>query len=991
MGNHAFSGCIALKTVKINSGTTVIGNGAFNGCAAMTSVSIPGTVTSIGWDAFKNCEYLQSVTIPNSVKTIGSAAFINCKRMTSLSLGSGLTSIDYDVFKNCDSLTSITIPSEVESIGSAAFGDLDALSTLTINGKIKSMGNHAFSGCIALKTVTIASGTTVIGAYAFNGCKNLTSITIPESVKTIGYVNADKDNLVENDVFRNHTYTLHMYGVNNSFAHRYALANKDNNIVWHGGGSTVLPTGITLNWTKINSLGIGSSVSLVATVTPSNATDKTVTWVSSNSSVATVDSNGKVTGKSAGSVTITAKTSNNLTATCQVTVPADEIPINTLSLDKTNVTIHVGEYCYINADVSPVNATEAVSWVSGNTAVATVTAIGTSGRSGYVLGVSEGIVQIRAKTNNNLEAYCTVTVLPYVLPTSITLNKSSASMYVDDSQTLSVTFSPSNTTEKTISWSSSNTSVAAVTPDGTITAKAKGTTTITATTVNDKTATCTVTVSEKIQPTGVSLNKSSASLKVGESTTLTATVSPSNAYDKTVTWSTGNSSVATVSNGTVTAKSAGTATITAKTVNGKTATCTVTVSNVIQPTGITLSTNSISMLVGESKDIRCTVSPSTATDKSVSWSSSNTSVATVAYNSSVCTVKAKAVGSTTITARTSNGKTATCTVTVTAVIQPTGVSINKSSVSLKVGESTSLTATVSPSNATNKNVTWSSSNTSVATVNSSGIVAAVSKGKTTITVSTSNGKTASCAITVSEQEAESISLDLYNLNLNVGDKRYLSASIYPANTADKSVKWSSSNSRIARVDGEGCVTALRTGMVSITAKTANGIKAVCNVTIEKADKDTKPKAEKKNSDWYEKMVQDKVNDLNKLTSAVFILEFDNGETEEYTLSEIIENFDESNISDFSIDGTELGTHAASVILFGSVVDFDVEIVEHISGDINEDESVNMKDIVLLQQYLNEWDVNINQLASDVNGDGDINMKDIVLLQQYLNDWDVVLQ
>ena len=99
----------------------------------------------------------------------------------------------------------------------------------------------------------------------------------------------------------------------------------------------------------------------------------------------------------------------------------------------------------------------------------------------------------------------------------------------------------------------------------------------------------------------------------------------------------------------------------------------------------------------------------------------------------------------------------------------------------------------------------------------------------------------------------------------------------------------------------------------------------------------------------------------------------------------------TNIADFSIDGTELGTHTASVNLFGSVVDFDVEIVEHISGDINEDESVNMKDIVLLQQYLNEWNVNINQLASDVNGDGDINMKDIVLLQQYLNDWNVVLK
>ena len=176
----------------------------------------------------------------------------------------------------------------------------------------------------------------------------------------------------------------------------------------------------------------------------------------------------------------------------------------------------------------------------------------------------------------NLELYIPE---PTVLPTGISLNKTSLSLMEGESETLTATVSPSNATDKTVTWSSSNTSVATVSSSGKVTAKAAGSATITAKTVNGKTATCSVTVTAAtVYPTGISLNKTSLSLMEGESETLTATVSPSNATDKTVTWSSSNTSVATVSSsGKVTAKAAGSATITAKTVNGKTATCSVTV------------------------------------------------------------------------------------------------------------------------------------------------------------------------------------------------------------------------------------------------------------------------------------------------------------------------------------------------------------------------------------------------------------------------------
>lgn len=178
--------------------------------------------------------------------------------------------------------------------------------------------------------------------------------------------------------------------------------------------------------------------------------------------------------------------------------------------------------------------------------------------------------------------------------TAVSLNKTSLTLEVGESYTLVVNVSPSNATDKSITWSSTNSSVAAIS-GGKVTAKSEGTTTITAEAYNGKTATCTVTVnepaSEVIEVTSVSLNKTSLTLEIGESETLTATVLPSNATDKSVTWTSFAQSIATVANGKVTAIGSGTATITATTSNGKTATCTVTVTNPYADFSFTLSGN----------------------------------------------------------------------------------------------------------------------------------------------------------------------------------------------------------------------------------------------------------------------------------------------------------------------------------------------------------------------------------------------------------------
>lgn len=169
---------------------------------------------------------------------------------------------------------------------------------------------------------------------------------------------------------------------------------------------------------------------------------------------------------------------------------------------------------------------------------------------------------------------------------------------------------------------------------------------------------------------------------------------------------------------------------------------------VISVTGVSLDKSTLTLTEGETSTLTATVAPANATNKEVTWSSSNTDVATVS-NSGV--VSAKAVGNATITVMTVDGnKVATCSVKVNAAVVPvTGVSFNSASVTMTEGESLALVASVTPSNATNQSLTWSSNNTTVATVSANGVVTAKKVGTVTITVITvDGGKTATCLVTV---------------------------------------------------------------------------------------------------------------------------------------------------------------------------------------------------------------------------------------------------
>ncbi len=340
--------------------------------------------------------------------------------------------------------------------------------------------------------------------------------------------------------------------------------------------------------------------------------------------------------------------------------------------------------------------------------------------------------------------------------------------------------------------------------------------------------------------TGVSLNKTALSLIEGESESLTATVAPDNATNKVVSWKSSDESVASVADGKVTAIKAGNATITVTTADGsKTATCSVTVNaKTIPVTGIKLDKTTLSLVEGESETLKATVTPDNATNKEVIWTSSDNEVATV-VNGKVTAVKAgKAKIMATVTPLTLiETPLATCEVTVTAkTVAVTGVTLDKPTLSLVEGDSETLTATVAPDNATNKEVSWKSSDDAVAIV-ADGKVTAAKAGNATITVTTADGgKTASCEVTVTAKviPVESVAVKPETLTITEGETGQLEVVITPADATVEEISWLSTNQDVATVDGKGLVTSVKVGKTKVFAKVktpAGEFEAFCEVTV----------------------------------------------------------------------------------------------------------------------------------------------------------------
>lgn len=263
-------------------------------------------------------------------------------------------------------------------------------------------------------------------------------------------------------------------------------------------------TSVALNSDTLNLVAGADGRQLVATTTPDNALldNLTFTYKSSNETVATVDENGLVTPLKAGTATITVTaqavvTTNGMalfttraTAKCTVTVTDNSIPATNIELDTYSKTMTVGEKAKLTATVKPDDSTDKVTWKSKNDKIVSVD------ENGNITALATGTTEITA-TAGSVSAVCKVTV-EGVKVSEVKLDKTSVSLKAGETEQLTATVTPDNATDKTVTWTSSKPTVAAVDENGKITAVAPGTATITAT-AGDKSATCTVTVAKEAQ------------------------------------------------------------------------------------------------------------------------------------------------------------------------------------------------------------------------------------------------------------------------------------------------------------------------------------------------------------------------------------------------------------------------------------------------------------------------------------------------------------
>ena len=598
-----------------------------------------------------------------------------------------------------------------------------------------------------------------------------------------------------------------------------------------------MATGVTLSPTS-KELKVNETAQLAASVLPATA-NQGIKFTSSDETVATVSETGLVTARKEGTavITATAADGSEKSASCTIKVGATavDVPVTGITLDQPEITIEVlKDAKQLKVTVEPANATNKdVVFSSSNTNVAVVS------NTGLVTAINNGTatITVTSKENPSIMAKCLVKVGAPVLVTDVTVQPAELNLKTDGTYQLSVSVLPSNADERGVTFESSNTAVATVSASGLITAKGPGTATITVTAKDSsgKKATCTVTVTQPVK--GVTVSPSSVVIQKDNVQKLTASVVPENATNKKLIYKSSNETVAVVSNdGIITARSEGWATITVCSEENQAiyGTCTVKVGLPVYVTKITLDTTNVTMWAGATRQLGVSIEPANADIKTVTYGSSNPDVATVSSNGLI-TAKKKGTATITVTATDGSGKSASCAVIVKQPV--TGIQITPNGFTLVKGDVKDLKANVSPADADNPDVIWTSSNTNIAAVSSKGQVTAVNEGSCVITATCKDNASisASCTIVVGTPVA-SVALAPNRASMNTGETILITASVLPTNASNKGIIWSwESKDGASIILTNGAVKAMKAGTVTVTAKAAdnnnNGAQATCIITI----------------------------------------------------------------------------------------------------------------------------------------------------------------
>ncbi len=476
VGSYAFGGCKNLEKVHLPKNIKNIEKGTFKDCSVLKDITIPDTVMKIGDVAFSGCTALPQITLPASVQTIGDKAFSHCEALADVKLSEGLTSIGSYAFEHNIALPKVTLPNTLESLGERAFQYCDVLADVDLGAGLKVIPEYCFYKDPALQKVILPYQFTTVNASAFANCTKLTDITFNRNVSSV-----DASALSYKD-----KTTIH--GVKGTYAESFA---SDNGFKFEALNAPA--TGITLSKEKIE-IAKDKSIRLTASLTPVDTSDE-LTWTSSNEEVATVE-DGVVKAVGLGEAEIVAM-AGSVTKSCPVKVYQG---VNNITLDVTSHTMTIGDFLQLTATIYPKDAEyKDVIWSSNNEDVAVVD------QKGLVQAKAYGKVKITATSKDGgLEAVCNVTVEP-VAVTEVSLNAKAVTLKVGETYQLKETVLPENATDKTVTWTSSNTKAATVS-GGAVTAVGTGSAVIIVKTNSGaKTASCTVTVQGSLPSEGPSV------------------------------------------------------------------------------------------------------------------------------------------------------------------------------------------------------------------------------------------------------------------------------------------------------------------------------------------------------------------------------------------------------------------------------------------------------------------------------------------------------
>lgn len=330
-------------------------------------------------------------------------------------------------------------------------------------------------------------------------------------------------------------------------------------------------------------------------------------------------------------------------------------------------------------------------------------------------------------------------------------------------------------------------------------------------------------------PSKVSLSASKSTLGIGETSSVNASVSPSNSCSTSVTWESSNPSVVQVNGGQISALNFGTATITATTFNGKVGSVKITVKErVAESVKITgIDEQDKVLLVGDFVQAGAEIIPENVDNPTITWTSSDPEIATVEAGR----VDALSSGKVTITAASSNGKTSSVELEIHEIIAEKIVICAANT--YKVGEKANLSIEFIPADTSSKEIQWESSNETIACISDDGLLQAISPGEVTITAIQKDTR-ASAQIKVTPIEVEEVRIetaDDFKGRLKIGETTQITAVVIPENATYRDVTWSSSAPEVAEVDSNGIITAKAAGKVIIDAKTVDGKESFITIKV----------------------------------------------------------------------------------------------------------------------------------------------------------------